>query len=172
MPTISKSELLVLSDRYILTGWYDGFGRIWRAAGICKHLLDGHSGLVTSVCILKPKVGMRPSILGRSMRNIVGRLSTVLISEVKVLPLSQLVVPTILFEYGILACQRPLAVIDTHKDKVLCADWWKHDSMISGGVDSKLCISSGISVQWSIGLQEFSLLHGWLLASTTSPDDN
>ncbi|KAI3462886.1 hypothetical protein Pfo_019549 [Paulownia fortunei] len=40
----------------------------------------------------------------------------------------------------------PLAVLDTHKDKVLCADWWKHDSVISGGVDSKLCISSGISV--------------------------
>ncbi|PIM98613.1 Microtubule binding protein YTM1 (contains WD40 repeats) [Handroanthus impetiginosus] len=40
----------------------------------------------------------------------------------------------------------PLAVLDTHKDKVLCADWWKHDSVISGGVDSKLCISSGIPV--------------------------
>jgi hypothetical protein len=32
--------------------------------------------------------------------------------------------------------------------QVLCADWWKGDSVISGGVDSKLCISSGISVQW------------------------
>ncbi|KAH6761850.1 Transducin/WD40 repeat-like superfamily protein [Perilla frutescens var. hirtella] len=40
----------------------------------------------------------------------------------------------------------PLSVIDTHKDKVLCADWWKGDSVISGGADSKLCISSGISV--------------------------
>ncbi|OVA00790.1 WD40 repeat [Macleaya cordata] len=40
----------------------------------------------------------------------------------------------------------PLAVIDTHKDKVLCADWWKGDSVISGGADSKLCISSEISV--------------------------
>ncbi|KAL8528446.1 hypothetical protein ACS0TY_006034 [Phlomoides rotata] len=40
----------------------------------------------------------------------------------------------------------PVAVIDTHKDKVLCADWWKDDSVITGGVDSKLCISSGISV--------------------------
>ncbi|KAK4487750.1 hypothetical protein RD792_005577 [Penstemon davidsonii] len=40
----------------------------------------------------------------------------------------------------------PLAVIDTHKDKVLCADWWKDDSVISGGADSKLCISSGIPV--------------------------
>ncbi|KAK1292892.1 hypothetical protein QJS10_CPB17g01965 [Acorus calamus] len=40
----------------------------------------------------------------------------------------------------------PLAVIDTHKDKVLCVDWWKGDSMISGGADSKLCISSGISI--------------------------
>uniref|UniRef100_B9H0K0 Uncharacterized protein n=1 Tax=Populus trichocarpa TaxID=3694 RepID=B9H0K0_POPTR len=41
----------------------------------------------------------------------------------------------------------PLVIIDSHEDKVLCADWWKGDSVISGGVDSKLCISSGISVQ-------------------------
>ncbi|KAK3012286.1 hypothetical protein RJ639_012956, partial [Escallonia herrerae] len=41
----------------------------------------------------------------------------------------------------------PLAVIDSHEDKVLCADWWKGDSVISGGVDSKLCISSEISVK-------------------------
>ncbi|KAF3444856.1 hypothetical protein FNV43_RR14549 [Rhamnella rubrinervis] len=41
----------------------------------------------------------------------------------------------------------PLAVIDSHEDKVLCADWWKGDSVISGGADSKLCISSGVSVQ-------------------------
>ncbi|GMP28691.1 hypothetical protein CsSME_00004135 [Camellia sinensis var. sinensis] len=41
----------------------------------------------------------------------------------------------------------PLAVIDLHKDKVLCADWWKGDSVISGGADSKLCISSEISVR-------------------------
>uniref|UniRef100_A0A5B7AT01 Ribosome biogenesis protein WDR12 homolog n=1 Tax=Davidia involucrata TaxID=16924 RepID=A0A5B7AT01_DAVIN len=41
----------------------------------------------------------------------------------------------------------PLAVIDLHEDKVLCADWWKDDSVISGGADSKLCISSEIHVQ-------------------------
>lgn len=41
----------------------------------------------------------------------------------------------------------PLSVIDTHKDKVLSADWWKGDSVISGGADSKLCISSEISIQ-------------------------
>uniref|UniRef100_A0A2N9IMZ0 Ribosome biogenesis protein WDR12 homolog n=1 Tax=Fagus sylvatica TaxID=28930 RepID=A0A2N9IMZ0_FAGSY len=40
----------------------------------------------------------------------------------------------------------PLAVIESHEDKVLCADWWKGDSVISGGADSKLCISSGIYV--------------------------
>lgn len=40
----------------------------------------------------------------------------------------------------------PLAIIDSHEDKVLCADWWKGDSVISGGVDSKLRISSGVSV--------------------------
>uniref|UniRef100_A0A2P2KPY4 Uncharacterized protein MANES_02G054600 n=1 Tax=Rhizophora mucronata TaxID=61149 RepID=A0A2P2KPY4_RHIMU len=41
----------------------------------------------------------------------------------------------------------PLSVIELHEDKVLCADWWKGDSVVSGGVDSKLCISSEISVQ-------------------------
>lgn len=40
----------------------------------------------------------------------------------------------------------PLAVIDSHKDKVLCSDWWKGDSVISGGADSKLCVSTGVSV--------------------------
>ncbi|XP_057447710.1 ribosome biogenesis protein WDR12 homolog isoform X2 [Lotus japonicus] len=41
----------------------------------------------------------------------------------------------------------PLSVIESHSDKVLCADWWKGDSVISGGADSKLCISSEIPVQ-------------------------
>ncbi|XWS32959.1 hypothetical protein CRYUN_Cryun22dG0035700 [Craigia yunnanensis] len=41
----------------------------------------------------------------------------------------------------------PLAIMDTHKDKVLCADWWKGDSVVSGGVDAKLRISSNISIQ-------------------------
>ncbi|CAL4891253.1 unnamed protein product [Urochloa decumbens] len=40
----------------------------------------------------------------------------------------------------------PLASVDSHKDKVLCADWWKGDSVISGGADSKLCIASGIEI--------------------------
>jgi ribosome biogenesis protein YTM1 len=40
----------------------------------------------------------------------------------------------------------PLAVIDSHKDKVLCADWWKGDSVVSGGADSQLRISSQVSV--------------------------
>uniref|UniRef100_A0A7N0T8E5 Ribosome biogenesis protein WDR12 homolog n=1 Tax=Kalanchoe fedtschenkoi TaxID=63787 RepID=A0A7N0T8E5_KALFE len=38
----------------------------------------------------------------------------------------------------------PLAVIDSHKDKVLCADWWKGDSIVSGGADSNVNISSNI----------------------------
>ncbi|CAL9186965.1 ribosome biogenesis protein WDR12 homolog isoform X2 [Musa acuminata AAA Group] len=41
----------------------------------------------------------------------------------------------------------PLAIIDSHKEKVLCADWWKNDSVISGGADSKLLICSGVSIQ-------------------------
>ncbi|KAK9128784.1 hypothetical protein Syun_017581 [Stephania yunnanensis] len=40
----------------------------------------------------------------------------------------------------------PVAVIDSHKDKVLCVDWWKGDSVISGGADAKLCISSEVSI--------------------------
>ncbi|EHA8590454.1 putative Ribosome biogenesis protein WDR12 [Cocos nucifera] len=40
----------------------------------------------------------------------------------------------------------PLATIDSHKDKVLTADWWKDDSIISGGADSKLCIYSGMAI--------------------------
>ncbi|KAJ4912100.1 Transducin/WD40 repeat-like superfamily protein [Raphanus sativus] len=40
----------------------------------------------------------------------------------------------------------PLSIIDTHKDKVLCADWWKGDSVVSGGADSNLRISSRISI--------------------------
>uniref|UniRef100_A0A0E0AMA9 NLE domain-containing protein n=1 Tax=Oryza glumipatula TaxID=40148 RepID=A0A0E0AMA9_9ORYZ len=40
----------------------------------------------------------------------------------------------------------PLASVESHKDKVLCADWWKGDSVISGGADSKLCIASGIEI--------------------------
>lgn len=38
----------------------------------------------------------------------------------------------------------PLSIIESHSDKVLSADWWKSDSVISGGADSKLCISSEI----------------------------
>ncbi|XP_047069261.1 ribosome biogenesis protein WDR12 homolog [Lolium rigidum] len=40
----------------------------------------------------------------------------------------------------------PLASVDSHTEKVLCADWWKGDSVISGGADSKLCISSGVEI--------------------------
>lgn len=40
----------------------------------------------------------------------------------------------------------PVAIIDSHKDKVLSADWWKDDCLISGGADSKLYISSEISI--------------------------
>ncbi|KAL6526494.1 hypothetical protein OROGR_015584 [Orobanche gracilis] len=53
------------SDGYILTGCYDGFGR---AAGICTHELDGHSGPVTSVCNVMPK-GTEELWLTRHMRS-------------------------------------------------------------------------------------------------------
>ncbi|KAF3323379.1 ribosome biogenesis protein WDR12 isoform X1 [Carex littledalei] len=41
----------------------------------------------------------------------------------------------------------PLAIMDSHQDKVLCADWWKGDSVVSGGADSKLRITSGIEIE-------------------------
>ncbi|XP_076930753.1 ribosome biogenesis protein WDR12 homolog [Bidens hawaiensis] len=40
----------------------------------------------------------------------------------------------------------PMAIIDSHEDKVLCADWWNGDSVASGGADSKLRISSEICI--------------------------
>lgn len=36
--------------------------RIWKAAGVCTHVLDGHSGPVTSVCNLTPR-GTKGSFL-------------------------------------------------------------------------------------------------------------
>lgn len=78
----------------------------------------------------------------------------------------------LIYVLWILLLQWPLTVIDSHKEKVtlflwsclyhveefsfltkfdnmqvLCADWWKGDSVISGGADSKLFISSEISIQ-------------------------
>ncbi|KAM7515537.1 hypothetical protein LguiA_005120 [Lonicera macranthoides] len=52
----------------------------------------------------------------------------------------------------------PVTVIESHKDKVLCADWWKGDSVVSGGVDLKLSISS-----------EVLYSHDLLLAHSTVP---
>ncbi|CAI9766784.1 unnamed protein product [Fraxinus pennsylvanica] len=44
------------NEGYILTGCYDGLGRIWKDAGTCTHVLEGHTGPITSVCVIKPKV--------------------------------------------------------------------------------------------------------------------
>lgn len=41
----------------------------------------------------------------------------------------------------------PLSVIDSHSDKVLCVDWWKGNSVVSGGADSKMCIASEIPLK-------------------------
>ncbi|KAJ8771577.1 hypothetical protein K2173_026754 [Erythroxylum novogranatense] len=40
--------------RFILTGCYDSFGRVWRAAGLCTHMLEGHSDAITSVSVINP----------------------------------------------------------------------------------------------------------------------
>ncbi|GAB2299292.1 WD repeat-containing protein 12 [Dionaea muscipula] len=42
---------------FILTGSYDGLGRIWTAAGICMSILEGHGAVVTSVNVIKPGTG-------------------------------------------------------------------------------------------------------------------
>ncbi|KAJ0814697.1 putative transcription factor WD40-like family [Helianthus annuus] len=41
------------SSRFILTGCYDGLGRIWESARVCTHDLEGHNDAVTSVGIVK-----------------------------------------------------------------------------------------------------------------------
>nr|XP_025884615.1 ribosome biogenesis protein WDR12 homolog [Solanum lycopersicum] len=43
------------NSKFVLTGCYDGLGRIWKAAGSCTHLLEGHTGAVTSVCVVNPR---------------------------------------------------------------------------------------------------------------------
>ncbi|KAK9287803.1 hypothetical protein L1049_016244 [Liquidambar formosana] len=40
---------------FILTGCYDGFGRIWKASGLCTHVLGGHSDVITSIGIVNPE---------------------------------------------------------------------------------------------------------------------
>ncbi|KAG9439427.1 hypothetical protein H6P81_019592 [Aristolochia fimbriata] len=39
---------------FILTGCFDSLGRVWKSAGLCTHVLEGHSGSITSVCIINP----------------------------------------------------------------------------------------------------------------------
>lgn len=40
----------------------------------------------------------------------------------------------------------PLQTIEAHKDKILCADWWKHDCIVSGGTDSQLQLYSKMQI--------------------------
>ncbi|PPS10999.1 hypothetical protein GOBAR_AA09644 [Gossypium barbadense] len=37
---------------FILTGCYDSLGRIWKQAEWCTHMLEGHSGAISSVRII------------------------------------------------------------------------------------------------------------------------
>eukprot|EP00897_Mesotaenium_endlicherianum_P005871 jgi/Mesen1/5311/ME000264S04333 len=41
----------------------------------------------------------------------------------------------------------PLYSLDAHTDKVLCADWWSNNTVISGGADSKLAIQSPVDLR-------------------------
>ncbi|XP_010420221.1 PREDICTED: ribosome biogenesis protein WDR12 homolog [Camelina sativa] len=43
------------SPRFILTGCYDGLGRVWSSAGSCSHILEGHSGAISSVAVVNSK---------------------------------------------------------------------------------------------------------------------
>ncbi|CAI9109832.1 OLC1v1009743C2 [Oldenlandia corymbosa var. corymbosa] len=47
------------SSKFILTGCYDGLGRIWKAAGLCTHILAGHTGAINSVCVVKHEAESR-----------------------------------------------------------------------------------------------------------------
>ncbi|RID73463.1 hypothetical protein BRARA_B00615, partial [Brassica rapa] len=40
------------SPRFILTGCYDGLGRIWSSPGSCTHILEGHTGAISSVAFV------------------------------------------------------------------------------------------------------------------------
>lgn len=42
----------------------------------------------------------------------------------------------------------PLLTLSQHKDKVLSADWWKEDSIVSGGADSQLHIFSKLNLSF------------------------
>ncbi|XP_068303711.1 ribosome biogenesis protein WDR12 homolog [Pyrus communis] len=54
------------SPRFFLTGCYDGLGRVWKAPGACTHILEGHSGPVTSVSIINPKGGESVTVAAAS----------------------------------------------------------------------------------------------------------
>ncbi|EOA20689.1 hypothetical protein CARUB_v10001003mg [Capsella rubella] len=43
------------SPRFILTGCYDNLGRVWSSAGSCSHILEGHSGAISSVAVINSK---------------------------------------------------------------------------------------------------------------------
>uniref|UniRef100_A0A0D6R405 Ribosome biogenesis protein WDR12 homolog n=1 Tax=Araucaria cunninghamii TaxID=56994 RepID=A0A0D6R405_ARACU len=43
--------------------------------------------------------------------------------------------------------QMPLITLEAHQDKVLCADWWKVDSVVTGGNDSKLRIFADTNIR-------------------------
>ncbi|XVF60674.1 hypothetical protein PTKIN_Ptkin08bG0067100 [Pterospermum kingtungense] len=49
------TALFTLFCRFILTGCYDGLGRVWKGSGWCTHILEGHSGAISSVSIINSK---------------------------------------------------------------------------------------------------------------------
>lgn len=42
-------------DVALMSLWSILIHRIWRSAGVCTHVLEGHSDAVTSVSVVKPK---------------------------------------------------------------------------------------------------------------------
>ncbi|XP_027074076.1 ribosome biogenesis protein WDR12 homolog [Coffea arabica] len=69
------------NPRFILTGCYDGFGRIWKTAGVCTHLLEGHTGAITSVCILDPLGSDGRRVVATASKDMTLRLFEVNIEE-------------------------------------------------------------------------------------------
>ncbi|KAF9626718.1 hypothetical protein IFM89_038892 [Coptis chinensis] len=43
------------NPRFIFTGSYDSFARVWKSDGLCTHVLEGHKDAITSVSLVNSK---------------------------------------------------------------------------------------------------------------------
>ncbi|EFJ22134.1 hypothetical protein SELMODRAFT_175982 [Selaginella moellendorffii] len=42
----------------------------------------------------------------------------------------------------------PLQTVEAHKDKVLCADWWREDTVVTGGADCEFKLFKYTPIEW------------------------